>query len=303
MASTGSMIAGEAGITPTFDDILKDLPMHQNFYLRGVFNALLPPFMNPLEREINERSVNGETVEALRLLVNAVFPDIDSMPDGPVGRIDYKTINDRFNLDNIFRGSNFNVGSFEEDVKMSLGTFGVVKIDGRPVVIDKYDFPTVGNWKEFNEVQTPSDYMQAMQDMPDKQMYFGARFAAERLMGDDQDDNLNVNIRIPEQPMVIDVDYDDDPPQGAQDMVLRGPMTNKRKQIWDSFTSMLGEAAAQLNPISDANAAGFTSDMNDGSGYSSQDTVDLPDPLLDDEMQAFVANNFDPRNLMAQEGK
>jgi len=239
------MIAGEAGITPTFDDILKDLPMHQNFYLRGVFNALLPPFMNPLEREINERSVNGETVEALRLLVNSVFPDIDNMPDGPVGRIDYDTINKRFNLDNIFRGSNFNVGSFEEDVKMSLGTFGVVKIDGRPVVIDKYNFPTVGNWKEFEEVQTPSDYMQAMQDMPDKKMYFGARFAAERLMGDDQDDNLNVNIRIPEQPMVIDVDYDDDPPQGAQDMVLRGPMTNKRKEIWDTFTSMF---------ISEANA-------------------------------------------------
>ena len=248
------MIAGEAGVTPTFDDILKDLPMHQNFYLRGVFNALLPTFMNPLEREINERSVNGETVEALRMLVNTIFPDIDNMPDGPVGRIDYKTINDRFGLDNIFRGSNFNVGSFEEQIKMSLGNFGVVKIDGRPVITDKFDFPTVGNWKEFNEVQTTSDYMQAMQDMPDKQMYFGARFVGERIMGDDQDDNLNVNIRIPEQPMVIDVDYDDDPPAGAQDMVLRGPMTNKRKSIWDSFTSMLGEAATQLNPISQANA-------------------------------------------------
>lgn len=248
------MIAGEAGVTPTFDDILKDLPMHQNFYLRGVFNALLPTFMNPLEREINERSVNGETVEALRMLVNTIFPDIDNMPDGPVGRIDYKTINDRFGLDNIFRGSNFNVGSFEEQIKMSLGNFGVVKIDGRPVITDKFDFPTVGNWKEFNEVQTPSDYMQAMQDMPDKQMYFGARFVGERIMGDDQDDNLNVNIRIPEQPMVIDVDYDDDPPAGAQDMVLRGPMTNKRKSIWDSFTSMLGEAATQLNPISQADA-------------------------------------------------
>ena len=248
------MIAGEAGVTPTFDDILKDIPMHQNFYLRGVFNALLPTFMNPLEREINERSVNGETVEALRMLVNTIFPDIYNMPDGPVGRIDYKTINDRFGLDNIFRGSNFNVGSFEEQIKMSLGNFGVVKIDGRPVITDKFDFPTVGNWKEFNEVQTPSDYMQAMQDMPDKQMYFGARFVGERIMGDDQDDNLNVNIRIPEQPMVIDVDYDDDPPAGAQDMVLRGPMTNKRKSIWDSFTSMLGEAATQLNPISQANA-------------------------------------------------
>ena len=54
--------------------------------------------------------------------------------------------------------------------------------------------------------------------------------------------------------MSIDVDYDDDPPEGAQDMVLRGPMTNKRKSIWDSFTSMLGEAATQLNPISQANA-------------------------------------------------
>ena len=70
-------------------------------------------------------------------------------------------------------------------------------------------------------------------------------------MGDDQDDNLNVNIRIPEQPMVIDVDYDDDPPAGAQDMVLRGPMTNKRKDIWDSFTSMfISEAnAGQLDNL------------------------------------------------------
>lgn len=288
------MIADEAGITPTFDDILKNLPMHQNFYLRGVFNALLPPFMNPLEREINERSISGETVEALRLLVNEFYPDIDSKPDGFVGGLNYDMINERFKLDNIFRGSGFSVDSFPEDVKMALGRFNIYKEDGRPVIRDDYNFPTVGNWKEFNSVQSTGDYIQAMQDMPDKRAYFGARYIAERTMGDDQDDNLAVNIRIPEQPMVIDVDYDDDPPKGAQDMVLRGPMTNKRKSLWDSFTSMF---------VSEANAAGLTSDQNDGSGYASQDTVDPPEILLDDEMQAFTANNFDPRNLMAEEGK
>ena len=246
----------------TFEEILKNMPMHYNFYVRGIFNAMTPDFMRPTDKAITEQNISGESVEFLRGLVYAMYPDIDSMPDGLVGSFGYNEVNKKYNLGNVFKkAGGFSVENLPEQYKMALGNITVVKENGRPVIKDTYDFPTPGNWKEFSDVVTPSDYAGAIKDRPDLGVYFGARFVAERVMGDDQDDNLRVSITLPEQPMTIDVDYDDDIPAGAEEMVLRGPMTNKRKELWDKFTSMLGEAATQLNPVSEAKADQLDADV------------------------------------------
>ena len=62
---------------PTLNDMLKDMPQHYNFYLRGVMNSLLPEFMDPFDSEINERNVSGELLEALRLVVNDKYPNLE----------------------------------------------------------------------------------------------------------------------------------------------------------------------------------------------------------------------------------
>lgn len=228
----------------TFEEILKNMPMHYNFYVRGIFNAMTPDFMRPTDRAITEQNISGESVEFLRGLVYAMYPDIDSMPDGPVGSFGYEEVNQKYNLSNVFRkAGGFSVEGLPEQYKMALGKVAVVKENGRPVIKDTYNFPTPGNWQEFSDVVTPSDYAGAIADRPDLGVYFGARFVGERVMGDDQDDNLRVAITLPEQPMTIDVDYDDDIPAGAEEMVLRGPMTNKRKELWDTFTNMFSSQA------------------------------------------------------------
>ena len=64
-------------------------------------------------------------------------------------------------------------------------------------------------------------------------------------MGDtsDDEDKLKVAIKIPQSSPVIDVDYDDPIPEEAEELVLRGPMTNKRKNLFDSFMNMFSTEA------------------------------------------------------------
>ncbi len=71
-------------------------------------------------------------------------------------------------------------------------------------------------------------------------IYGAARYMGGVLMPENDDgacdDAMRIRIAIPNEPSVIDVDYDDDIPEGAtEDFVFRGPMTNKRKDLFDSF--------------------------------------------------------------------
>ena len=247
MASTGSMIAQEQGVAPSLDDVLKDLPLHQNFYLRGVFNAFLPAFMNPFEREINERSLSGEAIEALRLVVNDVAGDV---PEGHATQVTYDEINKKYNLKNVFASGGFDMSAFENQIKMALGTFTVEKKNGKTIIHDKYDFPPVGEWEQYSNLTNASDYIAASNRDPSKAPYFVARFLGERYMAEGDEDNLSVNITLPEKEEVVDIDFDDNPPPKSQNFVFRGPMTNKRKSIWDKFTSMfVTEAEAASDEV------------------------------------------------------
>ena len=65
------------------------------------------------------------------------------------------------------------------------------------------------------------------------------------MMPQDDPNVMKIRIAIPDEPQVVDIDFDDEPEPEATDFVMEGPMTNKRKQIWDKFTNIfVGEAQA-----------------------------------------------------------
>ena len=232
-----------AGVT--LGMMLEDLPLHQNFYLRGVINSFRTAFMPSNRRTLTEDDISGEALELLRDVVNKVAPDL---PDGFVAKISYEDINKHYNLGNVFRDKNFDLSGFQEQMKMALGGFDVRRDGDRLIVEDTYDFPPPGEWQQYSNLKTASDYIKASEKEPEKRVYFSARFLAERTMAEGSDDNMPVRIVIPPEPNVVNIDFDDDPPEGAADFVFRGPMTNKRKSLWDKFTSMfVTPAEAQVN--------------------------------------------------------
>ena len=225
---------------PSFDEMLKDMPMHYSFYLRGVANSLLPAFMNPMDREVSEKNISGEALEFLRLTAQTLRPDLQ---EGEVAQINSQEtwpMSEQFG-----------------DISKALGSFGLTKVDGQYVIFDTYDFsPKSLSETLTGSMGTPSEISPASAS---DSIYGAARYMGGVLMpenddGSSSDDAMRIRIAIPNEPSVIDVDYDDDIPEGAEDFVFRGPMTNKRKSMFDAFTSMLGEAATQLNPISSADA-------------------------------------------------
>ena len=164
--------------------MLKNMPIHQSFYLRGVLNSLLPEFMDPYDRAITENNISGESIEMLRGLVQDLAPNFDKAEEGFVGSFGYDDINKKYNLKNLLRQEGLDVDTFEKQVKMGLGLFDVYKENGKMVIKDQYDFPTIGNWKEFNELKTLKDYAQASIKQPRKTPYFVARAYGERMIAE-----------------------------------------------------------------------------------------------------------------------
>lgn len=234
----------------SLEAILKDMKLHHQFYIRGVINSMLPEFINGSDRVISENNISGEAIELMRGMVNDLVPDFIDREEGFVDSFGYDDINKKYNLGNLMRKPGFDVQSFEEQVKTSLGTFDVYKENGQMVIKDRYDFPEVGEWKEYSDLKTFMDYFDAIRKQPRKAQYFGARFIGERIMHDAMDTNLAVNIAIPPEPQTIDMDYDDDIEPDAPTFVFEGPMTNKRASLWKAFTNMF---------VSEAQAAGITS--------------------------------------------
>ena len=228
---------------PTLNDMLKDMPQHYNFYLRGVMNSLLPEFMDPFDSEINERNVSGELLEALRLVVNDKYPNLE---EGEVQSINYEDVQKFFNESSIFE-KNYEIGTVGEQIRTTLGEFGVRKVDGKINIFDTYDFES-------------RDAFDAIKDVFNETRASGSIYPAARFMGGilmpegpggkPRPDALKVNITLPEQMQTIDMDYDDDIELDAPTFVFEGPMTNKRASVWKAFTNMF---------VSEAQAAGITS--------------------------------------------
>ena len=226
---------------PSLNDMLKDMPTHKNFYLRGVINSLLPEFMDPFDSEINENNISGEALEVLRTVTAKIHPNLK---EGEIQSINYEQMMKVFGDTSVFQ-RNYDVSTLSDEVRNSLGTFGVTKENGQYVIFDTYDYEPRGGIEVVKSVVNET--------LASGSVYPAARFIGGILMpensdGSSREDALRVRIKIPNEQNVIDMDFDNDIEPDAETFVFEGPMTNKRKTLWDSFTSMLvTPAEAQTN--------------------------------------------------------
>lgn len=222
--------AGKDFISGTFGE-------HYNFYIKGVMNSMLTsalPFVKP--RTMTENDVSGEYLEALRLVIDKTHPDLQ------VGQAAPLTYNDVMRVlggESIFKQDGPpQIRTVGERIRTSLGDFGVRRTPTGLEVFDTYDYEPVHQGGLFSHLE------EAQSDYSKEGFYAAARtmggyFMPENPDGSSREGALKVLIKIPEEPMVVNIDYDDDPPEGAEDFVFRGPMTNLRKSLWDRFTSLI----------------------------------------------------------------
>ena len=226
---------------PSLNDMLKDMPTHKNFYLRGVINSLLPEFMDPFDSEINENNISGEALEVLRTVTEKIHPNLK---EGEIQSINYEQMMKVFGDTSVFQ-RNYDVSTLSDEVRNSLGTFGVTKENGQYVIFDTYDYEPRGGIEVVKSVVNET--------LASGSVYPAARFIGGILMpensdGSSREDALRVRIKIPNEQNVIDMDFDNDIEPDAETFVFEGPMTNKRKTLWNKFTSMLvTPAEAQTN--------------------------------------------------------
>ena len=228
-----------------FDALLTSLPQHMNFYLRGILNsANMALFPDAEASTMTEDHVSGEFLEALRLAIDTAHPNLQ---EGDIVGFGYKDIRKILGGESIFaKEDKYAIETIGEQIRTSLGSFGVTMKDGQVQIFDTYDFLPQGGFERFLEDIGTGMYPAART--------LGGILMPENPDGSSKEDAMRVRINLPQEPNVIDVDFDDEPDEDAGDFVFRGPMTNRRKKIWDNFTGMLRDAAEQLNPISDANA-------------------------------------------------
>ena len=80
---------------------------------------------------------------------------------------------------------------------------------------------------------------------------------------------LRINIKIPQEPKVVNIDYDDDIPEVQKEFVFRGAMTNRRMSIWEKFTNLFISPAEQLGSTARAICWGSYTSSN----YSRHDVM------------------------------
>lgn len=209
---------------PSLNDMLKDMPMHKNFYLRGVINSLLPEFADPYDSEINERNISGEALETLRTVATTLHPN---MKDGEVQSIKIDDILSVFSGDT--KGQDF-------ETYMSLGEFGLTKRNNNYFIFDTYDFEPMGGFEFLKKFTNDLEGGVSSTAFPE---FIGGMLMPENPDGSSREGALKVRINIPNEQQLVDMDFDNDIEPNAETFVFEGPMTNKRKTLWDKFTGML----------------------------------------------------------------
>jgi hypothetical protein len=223
------------------------LSEHYAFYLRGVLNSVTPTFIRPdVDRLITENEVSGEYIEALRIVADRLAPNLQ---EGETVSVGYKNVRDALgDVGGYYK--DFDVDSMAKNINNTLGKFKITMKDGQRIVDhDAYDFPTELEdriQKEEGRKANTLDYLKQGYEILtndeqfaglNKKVHYGAHLAGEYFMPDTDDDSLKVRIAIPNEPTIIATDYDDDIPETANNFSFSGPMTTKRKSIFDAFIS------------------------------------------------------------------
>jgi len=212
------------------------LKEHQNFYLKGIMNALTPEFLGGGKKVLTEKDVNGETLEVLRMMGQTLFPDLK---DGQVSRVvTYRDYNKLFGLDDESLSAS-ELAEAEQNIarqlKLALGSFTFSKVNGQYVVHDIYDFARSGEVDTFSETIVK----QSQTWSP----YFYARYFGEKLMAEGDSNNMKVRIVIPNEPEIVPNAFEPEFDVASKTFNLEGPMTPRRKSLWDTISATLFQSA------------------------------------------------------------
>lgn len=199
-------------------------------------NALTPEFLGGGKKVITEKDVNGETLEALRMMGQTMFPDLK---DGEVSRVvTYKDYNKLFKLDDESLSTS-ELAEAEQNIarqlKLALGSFTFSKVNGQYVVHDIYDFARSGEVDTFGQA--------VLKQTQTYSPYFYARYFGERLMAEGNENNMRVRIVIPNEPEVVPNKFEPEFDIASKTFNLEGPMTPRRKTLWDTISSSLFQTA------------------------------------------------------------
>lgn len=220
------------------------IPEHYNFYTRGIFNSMLPSFMGGGKFKITEDDVNGETLEALRVISEKLHPNLK---DGESVLVKYEDVAKVFNsqmglggteqerLSNI-EGRSFN--DISAQLRLALGNFTLRKEKGQYIIHDIYDFARSG------EVDTFAQAVRKQAQTGSK--YFIARYFGEKLISEDRKDNIRVRIAIPNEPKIVANTFEPEFDVASKTFNLEGPMTPRRKSLWDTISASLFQTAQAL---------------------------------------------------------
>jgi len=217
------------------------IPEHYNFYARGIFNSLLPSFMGGGKFKITEDDVNGETLEALRIVAEKLHPNLK---DGESVLVRYEDVAKVFNSQMGVGGteqeklSNLEGRSYSDvsaQLRLALGNFTLIKQDGQYIINDIYDFARSGEVDTFGQAA----FKQAQSYSP----YFYARYFGEKLMSEDKKDNIRVRIAIPNEPKIAPNAFEPEFDVASGTFNLEGPMTPRRKSLWDTISATLFQSA------------------------------------------------------------
>ena len=217
------------------------IPEHYNFYARGIFNSILPSFLGGGKFKITEEDVNGETLEALKVISQKLHPNLK---DGESVLVRYEDVAKVFNSQMGVGGteqdrlSNLEGRSFDDvsaQLRLALGNFTLTKENGQYVIHDIYDFARSGEVDTFGQAA----FKQAQTYSP----YFYARYFGEKLMSEDKKDNIRVRIAIPNEPKIAPNAFEPEFDVASGTFNLEGPMTPRRKSLWDTISASLFQTA------------------------------------------------------------
>lgn len=224
---------------------------HYTWYVQAILNGMLPQFLSPFKTEFTAEDVSGEYLEAMRIVAKKYASDLE---EGEQVSLGYSNVRNALGAKSDY-WKTFEVDSIADTINYTLGKFNIRKQDGKLFVYkDTYDYPPEFANKFLEEqgrMPTSMDYIKEAINLSQndemitkEKIHRIAHLGGEIFMAEGDESNLVANIEIPQEPVVINTDFDADYSDN-QMAVFKGPMTTKRKSIFDSFIGLfVGEAQA-----------------------------------------------------------
>lgn len=277
---------------------------HYTWYMQAILNSMLPQFLSPFKTEFTAEDVSGEYLEAMRIVANKYASDLK---EGEKVSLGYADVRRALGAKNDY-WQTFEVDSIADTINYTLGKFDIARRDGKLVVDkDSYDFPPefVNKFMaEQGRMPSSMDYIREAISLSQQEgmgtkekIHRIAHLGGEFFMPEGDENNLVASIEIPEEPAVVASNFDDDYSDDKMG-VFRGPMTSKRKDIFDSFIGLfVGEAQAEepAIPVPAPRPSKEIQTSDAGNFFDNFfDTINAPVEYLEDKNLQRRGNTYTP---------